>query len=123
MAERVVSPAPHEARDVRFKPMLIAAAGMVVAVAAVLGTAFWMFPHTTTDQYVARPIPNFAPPRLQPSPRADMDAFRAQQMRDLNGVYWIDRRAGTVHVPIAGAMRKLAAEGIPDWPAQNQARR
>ena len=123
MAERVISPARHESRDVRVGPMLIAAGGMAIALAIVVGAAFWIFPHTMTDQYVAAPIPNFAQPRLQSSPRSDMDAFRAQQMHDLNTVYWIDRQAGVVHLPIAEAMRKVAEEGIPDWPAPRQAAR
>ena len=122
MAERVLSPARREARDVRLKPMLIAAVGMAIALGVVLGSAFLIFPHTMTDQYVAGPIPNFAPPRLQSSPRADMDAFRAQQMHDLNTVYWIDRQGGAVHLPIEEAMRKVAEEGIADWPAPRPAR-
>jgi hypothetical protein len=76
-----------------------------------------------TDQYVARPLPNFAQPQLQASPRADMDRFRSQQLGALNGVYWLDRAHGVVHLPIADAMRKVAEEGIADWPAPKQARR
>jgi hypothetical protein len=89
---------------------------------ALLG-ALWMYPGTMTDQYVARPLPNFAQPQLQASPRADMDRFRSQQLGALNGVYWLDRAHGVVHVPIADAMRKVAEEGIADWPAPKQARR
>ncbi len=75
-----------------------------------------MFPNTTTDQYVAEPLPRFAAPQLQSSPRADMERFEAQQQKQLNGVYWIDQGHGVVHLPIADAMRKVAEEGIPDWP-------
>ena len=34
-----------------------------------------------------------------------------------NGTGWIDKAHGIVHIPIADAMRQVAQEGIPGWPA------
>ena len=53
--------------------------------------------------------------------RLDMERFKQQQMKALNGVYWLDQGHGIVHLPIADAMRKLAEEGIPDWPTPKPA--
>lgn len=117
MPERVLPPARHEAEDIRFGPMALAAGLLALAVAGLAGAAFWMFPHSARDRVIAQPVPRFAEPRLQPSPRADMDAFRAEQARQLDGAYWLYRERGVVHLPIAEAMRRVAAEGIPDWPA------
>ena len=61
-------------------------------------------------------MPRFAAPHLQSSPPADMAAFGARQRRQLDTAYWLDRAAGTVHLPIATAMQKVAAEGVDDWP-------
>lgn len=89
---------------------------LALALGIVLLSALWLFPHSLTDQYVVTPLPEFAPPRLQPSPRADMARFRQQQLEALTGTYWIDRDKGVVHLPIDVAMARVAAEGIPDWP-------
>ncbi len=45
-----------------------------------------------------------------------MAAFFRSEMQSLNGVWWVDRASGRVHMPIAEAMRRVAREGIPDWP-------
>jgi hypothetical protein len=120
---QVLAPSRFEGRDARFRHIAAGAAWLALALAAVLLGALWMYPGTMTDQYVAGPLPNFAQPKLQASPRADMDRFRSQQLGALNGVYWLDRAHGVVHLPIADAMRKVAEEGIADWPAPKQARR
>ncbi len=114
---QILDPARNERRDVRFRYIAAGAAWMALALAVVLLAAWWLFPNTMTDQYVATPLPPFAEPQLQPSPRLDMAQFRAQQMQQLTDAYWLDRAKGVVHLPIADAMRKVAAEGIPDWPA------
>lgn len=118
MSERidVLPPARNEQRDVRFKYVAAGASWLALAMALALLWAWWLFPHTMTDQYVARPVPQFAQPQLQSSPRLDMERFTQQQMKALNGVYWLDQGRGVVHLPIADAMRKVAEEGIPDWP-------
>ncbi len=117
MSERILSPTRHEAHDVRFKYVLAGASFLALALAAVLLAALFLFPHTMTDQNVAQPLPRFADPQLQPSPRLDMDRFRAEQLKKLNSTYWLDEQHGVVHLPIDEAMRRLAKEQIPDWPA------
>jgi hypothetical protein len=55
-------------------------------------------------------------PRLQTDPAADLARFRAAEDKRLNTYYWIDKQNGIVHIPIARAMKELAAKGIPGFP-------
>lgn len=111
-------PARHESTDVGFSPMLVAGVLMLVALAGALGLAAWLYPGAQTDKLLS-PATNetFPAPRLQPDVAADMARFRAEQMQQLNGAYWLDRERSRVHMPIADAMKDVAAHGIPDWPA------
>jgi hypothetical protein len=118
MSDRILPPARNEVRDVRFRYVLAGASWLALALAIVMLSAWWLYPETMTDQFVTQPVPRFADPQLQSSPRLDMDKFRAQQLQQLNGVYWLDQAHGVVHLPIDDAMRKVAAEGIADWPKQ-----
>ena len=61
-------------------------------------------------------------PRLQRFPREDILNFRVGEETVLQNYGWIDRKAGTVHIPITDAMRltlerKLLTSRPPD-PAQ-----
>ncbi len=111
-------PARHEGTDVGFRAMLVAGLFMLLALGGVLGLAAWLYPGAETDKQLA-PATNatFPAPRLQPDVAADMARFRAEQLQQLNGAYWLDRDRNRVHMPIADAMRDVAAHGIPDWPA------
>lgn len=55
-------------------------------------------------------------PRLQIDPAADLAGFRAAEDKKLNSYYWIDKQKGIVHIPIAEAIKELAAKGIPGFP-------
>ena len=110
-------PARHEDTDVGFRTLLAAGVLMLLALVGVLGFASWLYPGAQTDK-ILLPASNetFPAPRLQPDVAADMARFRAEQMQQLNGAYWLDRERGRVHMPIADAMRDVATRGIPDWP-------
>ena len=84
-----------------------------------IGLAWWLFPGEVGDRRFAQPFPDFPGPHLQPSPRADMAAFYAEEMARLNAAGWQDKQAGTLHIPIGQAMRLVAKEGIPGWPTGN----
>lgn len=73
------------------------------------------YPHSLPDASRALRI-NPPGPRLQTHPQADLQRFRAEEDRRLNGYYWIDKQKGIVHVPIGQAMRKLAQTGIDGFP-------
>ena len=55
-------------------------------------------------------------PRLQTNPGADLKTFRAEEEKQLDTYYWVDRQKGLVHIPIEDAMKKLAVSGIPGFP-------
>ncbi len=110
-------PARPDTGDVALRPMLIGGAAVLMVLAVLGGLTGWLYP-SARDPHVVRTtqLPQFPAPALQADPAADMRKFRAEQLRQLNGVWWVNRTAGTVHQPIGDAMRKLAAAGIPDWP-------
>lgn len=111
-------PARHEGTDVGFRALLVAGVLMLLALGGVLGFASWLYPGAQTDKILPSATNDtFPAPRLQPDVAADMARFRAEQLQQLNGAYWLDRERGRVHMPIADAMRDVAARGIPDWPA------
>lgn len=116
MSDRLLPPARREAGDVTFRSMLALLTLIGSTLVLLLLLAWWLYPVTVDDRRFAQPFPAYPAPRLQPSPRADMEAFRAQQMRELNGTYWQQKSAGTIHLPIDRAMALVAREGIKDWP-------
>ena len=54
-----------------------------------------------------------AGPRLQRFPANEIFDFRQRENAELNGYGWMDRNAGTVHIPIAEAMRLTVERGLP----------
>ena len=54
-----------------------------------------------------------AGPRLQRFPANEIFEFRQRESRELDSYGWIDRNAGTVHIPIAEAMRLTVERGLP----------
>jgi hypothetical protein len=116
MSDEALAPPRHELSDVGLRFVLVAVAGLVVGLVAMLALAAWLFPGTIGARFVPVHLPHPATPALQANPRADMAAFRREELQRLNSVGWIDKAAGRVHIPIAEAMRKVAAEGIAGWP-------
>ena len=55
--------------------------------------------------------------RLQARPFADLDALREQERQVLESYGWVDPAAGTVHIPIAEAMRLYVARQSAAAPA------
>jgi hypothetical protein len=54
-----------------------------------------------------------AGPRLQRFPANEIADFRQRESAELNSYGYIDRNAGTVHIPIAEAMRLVIERGLP----------
>lgn len=108
--------ARHEPSDVTIRFGIFWFGGIAIALGSVIGVAMALFPSTRTQHTVTMPVPQFPAPALQSSPRAEMTAFLRAELARLNSGGWVDRARGIVHIPIADAMRKVAAEGIPGWP-------
>jgi hypothetical protein len=116
----------HESRDINFRWVVITVTTVLVS-AAVVHVVIWWFQkwvspgrlqiNIPTELQPATPvIPQWsaAPePRLQFSPRADMDAFRAREEAELHSYGWIDRTGGVVRLPIERAMDLIVQRGFP----------
>jgi hypothetical protein len=114
--ESALTPARHEPTDVSARVIWIGVPALLVSVIGLSLLVLWLFPGRTVDRTMHQPLPRFPSPELQVSPREDMANFRAREVRWLESVGWVDRSHGVVHIPIEDAMRKVAQEGIPDWP-------
>jgi hypothetical protein len=55
-------------------------------------------------------------PRLQVNGVADLQDFRAKEEGVLHSYGWIDRKAGSVRIPIGRAMDLLLQRGLPTTP-------
>jgi hypothetical protein len=116
-ADRALPPVRHEAKDVGLFFALWLFALIGVTLLLLIALAYLLFPGEVKDQRFAEPFPAYPSPKLQQSPHAEMQVFYAREMQQLNSVGWLNRSAGTVHMPIGQAMRAVAAEGIPGWPS------
>lgn len=116
-AEKVIPNARHEPSDIGegFIWGAVAVSLGLLAASAVL--VLWLYPRSALDRTLSLPLPVFPAPRLQASPRTDMQSFYAQELQRLQGTGWVDKAHGVVHIPIADAMRQVAQEGISGWPA------
>ncbi len=117
--EKVIPAVTHEPADVGGRFILGAVGLLLVTLLIITVGVLLAFPLPHLDRVLTAPLPSYPQPRLQPSPRADMQRFYASEMQQLNGTGWIDKSAGIAHIPIADAMRKIAQDGIPGWPTQS----
>ena len=56
-------------------------------------------------------------PRLQEMPFKDIAALRAEEGGVLDSYGWVDQKAGIARIPVGEAMKLVAAQGLPHWPA------
>jgi hypothetical protein len=52
-------------------------------------------------------------PRLELSPRANLEALRAAEKEVLENYDWVDKQKGIVRIPIERAMELVAQRGLP----------
>jgi hypothetical protein len=57
-------------------------------------------------------------PRLQQFPREDIMNLRVGEEELLQNYGWVDKNAGTVHIPITDAMKLTLQRGFPSRPQQ-----
>jgi hypothetical protein len=113
----------YEKTDVQSAKVVRAGVGLL-AVVAVFFALMWMLqgvllrfeqnaqvpPHPLAST-LARSEPPL--PRLQPNPRADLLALRAEEDAVLKTYAWVDKGRGIVRVPIERAIEILAQRGLP----------
>jgi len=115
--EKLIPDARHERTDIGERFIWAAAALLLGLLIGCALLARWLYPQSLSDATLILPLPVYPAPRLQPDPAADMRAFHAQELRQLDSTGWVDQAHGVVHIPIADAMRIVEREGIPGWPA------
>jgi len=104
--------------------MIVQFAIWLVVSAVVVHLLMWGMFRVFVTQREAVSVPEFplavgqqprlpAGPRLQRFPANEMFQFRTTESDRLNSYGWIDRNAGTVHIPIADAMRLTLERGLP----------
>jgi hypothetical protein len=104
----------HERRDIRVGTVLGWSVGLVGLVLFTVVT-MWLLVQglRSRQEHLSPPAsplagsygPSEPPaPRLQTDPRGDIARLRAREQAQLDGYGWIDRGAGTVHIPIDRAM-------------------
>jgi len=114
----------HEESDVSVTGLAVFLAAMVVTIVITMWVVVQMFDVLLKDAKDADPPP---PPLVDlrgepigPKVRhwsSDLRTFRAQEAAALNRWLWIDKAQGVAEIPIADAMKLVAKNGLPKWPA------
>lgn len=115
----------HEHDDVNVRAILWFVA-VLTAIAVVINIAMWgMFKglawyERRNEPYVTpltRPAGQpFPEPRLQETPRMDLQKFRTDQQDYLHSYGWVDEKLGVARIPIAKAKELLLQRGLPVRP-------
>lgn len=109
-----------EPSDVAIRPVGLVIFGMFVAAVVVGGMVGGLLlllqaglprPVTTAVERAALPPPQ---PALQAAPADDLARLRAAETQQLDGLGWVDQKAGIVHIPIERAQQLLIERGWPE---------
>src|SRR5713101_6222968 len=116
-------PAAARSRDVDIRGVVLFGFGLAVGLIASLVAMWGLFRLLEKRQErVDKPLPpqvvvnlkRIPPePRLEPDPLALRRELRAQEDALLNSYGWVDRTAGSVHIPIDRAMEIVLERGVP----------
>jgi hypothetical protein len=106
-----------ETRDVDARLILAFAGGLVAFILIVLAAMRLIFGVTPLPLPFGTGTGLFGSgnPVLETDTAGDRAAYDAEKQKELNALTWVDRSAGIAHIPIAEAMRMIAASGVPDW--------
>ena len=106
----------YEHTDAHVGPMIRFGLWLLVSAVIVhvgLGAMYWLLVRESTERVDTRRYPLAvngrlpAEPRLQQFPRNELYEFRTKEEADLHSYGWVDKNAGTVHIPIEDAMRLM----------------
>jgi hypothetical protein len=119
-ADTIVPPAGYERADVGPRFIVGAFALLLGSLALVVLCVLWLFPFSTTDRTLNAPLSGYPEPRLQASPRQEMERFSAEERAQLTTYGWVDKQHGIVRIPVDVAMDEIERRGIPDWPTPSR---
>ena len=112
----------YEHTDAQVGPMMKFALWLVISAVIVhvgLAAMYWLLIRESSERVDAAryPLAVNAPPRLPPEPRLqqfprnELYQFRTKEDAQLHSYGWVDKNAGTVHIPIEDAMRLMLDRG------------
>jgi hypothetical protein len=115
--------ATYEHTDAHVRPMVRFALWLVVSAIIVhvgLAAMYWLLVREATERVDSQRYPLAvntparlpAEPRLQQFPRNELYDFRTKEEQQLRSYGWVDKNAGTVHIPIDDAMRLMLERNI-----------
>ena len=111
-----------EHTDIDVRHTFIAGVSVLIGIWVISFLLYFLFIYLAHERAASSPPPlpieahgNPLPPepRLQSSPRTDLEALRARNNWELSHYYWVDKANGKVAIPIDRAMDILATRGIP----------
>ena len=111
----------YEHTDAHVGPMIKFALWLVISAVIVhvgLAGMYWLLVRESTERVDTQRYPLAvngrlpAGPRLQQFPRNELYGFRMKEEADLHSYGWVDKNAGTVHIPIEDAMRLTLERGV-----------
>ena len=111
----------YEHTDAHVGPMIKFGIWLIVSAVIVhvgLAAMYWLLVRESTERVDARRYPLAvtgrlpAEPRLQQFPRNELYEFRTKEEAELHSYGWVDKNAGTVHIPIEDAMRLMLQRGV-----------
>lgn len=116
----------HENPEVAFEPsdwkpapVAMVYVGVLILLVVSCFVLMAAYPNSLAD--VGRTLRMTPPgPLLQTDPQEELRRLRAEQNRQLNDYYWVDKSKGVVHIPIEQAMKNLVRTGIPGFPKEQQ---
>jgi hypothetical protein len=115
-------PVRYEPTDIKPRPVILTGVGVVSVTLAIGLLMYFVYAPLThwresvgAQTPAAGAVPAQLPPepRLQASPAAEFQSYRAAQMGQLNKYHWTNRDKGMVGIPIQRAMDLIVQRGIP----------
>ncbi|HXT87102.1 MAG TPA: hypothetical protein VN745_08775 [Verrucomicrobiae bacterium] len=114
----------HEIRDTNIPALTAFGVAIVLTIAATMLFCFIVFRIYQNTMPMGPPAAPYASsrqlppePRLQTSPRMDLEDYLNTQRHELGGYNWVDRPNGVVRIPVERAMELLLKQGFPVRPA------
>lgn len=110
----------YEAEDASVREVIWTGIGVALGVAIVCVIVWGLFnalkvqsatQHTFSPMQEPRQYP--PEPRLQEHPEVELHNLRKHEDDVLNTYGWVDKNAGTVHIPIYEAINQVAQRGLP----------
>lgn len=112
----------YEHTDAHVGPLIHFAIWLFVSAVIVhvgLAGMYWLLIRESTERVDSQRYPLSvdtprrlpAEPRLQQFPRNELYDFRTKEDTQLHSYGWVDKNAGTVHIPIDDAMRLMLERG------------